>query len=329
MKSNRKFSSTHATRVNVPVLIGLYGPSGGGKTLSAIRLAAGIQRVVKGKVHVIDTESRRSLAYADDFDFEHVSFGEPYCPLDYMNAIEHCIADGAKTIIIDSMSHEHNSTGGVLEQHEAELDRMAGSDYKKRGKMSMLAWAKPKAKRQRLISRILRLEVNLIMCFRAKEKLEMVKGEDPRKLGLMPLGGDEFIYECTTTALLPAGCEGFPEWRPEYPGERLMVKIPKQFRDLLPGKQLSEDIGEAMARWAAGDAATTAPAGPYKFPKGEHAGKTVGDVPIGYLSKLLGMNSVAGKLRELVAAEYDSRESDNSSDGTMSDEEEREAFGDG
>jgi hypothetical protein len=114
--TTRVFEDHEAKRGAVPLLVGLVGPSSGGKTFSALRLATGIQRVTGGDIFVIDTESRRSLHYADQFKFRHVPFPAPFGPLDYLAAIEYCVKRGAKVVIVDSMSHEHEGPGGVLEQ---------------------------------------------------------------------------------------------------------------------------------------------------------------------------------------------------------------------
>ncbi len=247
----RTFESKLATREKTPLLVGLIGPSGTGKTFSALRMADGIRRIVGGDVYMIDTEARRSLHYAELFKFHHVAFGAPFGPMDYLAAIEHCLKNGARTIIVDSMSHEHEGPGGVLEMHAAELARMGGQLSK-----SMLAWQKPKAERRRLINTILTMDCNFIFCFRAKEKLKIVPGKDPTPRGFMPMAGEEFVYELTLKCLLLPGANGVPTIAPEYPDEKMMVKIPGQFRDIFAEPvQLSEDVGEALARWAAGSAA--------------------------------------------------------------------------
>ena len=80
--SDRTFEDKPAVRTATPLLVGLIGPSGSGKTFSALRMATGIQRVSGGEVFVVDTESRRSLHYADKFKFRHVEFHAPFGPLD-------------------------------------------------------------------------------------------------------------------------------------------------------------------------------------------------------------------------------------------------------
>lgn len=244
----RTFSHALAERTAVPLLVGLSGPSGSGKTYSALRLATGMQRVTGGDIFVIDTEARRAAHYADHFRFQHAEFVAPFSPLDYLAVIEHCVKSGAKIIVIDSMSHEHEGPGGVLEWHEREM----GGNHNK----SYLAWVKPKAARRRLLNTILQLGVNLICCFRAKEKLRMVKDKDPEPLGWMPITAPEFMYEMTTSIFLPPDCGGIPEWNPEFPGERATTKLPKQFEALRKRNfPLSENTGEWMAKWAAGGSA--------------------------------------------------------------------------
>lgn len=250
----RTFEDTEARRASVPLMIGLTGPSGGGKTFSALRLATGIQRVTGGDTYVVDTESRRALHYADRFKFRHVPFAAPFGPLDYLQAVEHCARRGAKVVVVDSMSHEHEGPGGVLEMHEAEMQRLGGE------RMTMLAWAKPKAERRRMINSILQLPVSAIFCFRAKEKLKVVRGKEPVPLGYCPIAGEEFVFEMTVNCLLLPKAGGVPAWQSDEIGERATMKLPAQFEALFADRApLSEDIGEAMARWASGGAASSAP----------------------------------------------------------------------
>jgi len=260
---SRTFEDTQATRQRVPVLVGLTGSSGSGKTFSALRLATGIQRVTGGDIGYIDTEARRSLHYADRFKFRHLEFKAPFGPLDYLAAIQHFASKGVRTIVVDSASHEHEGAGGVLEMHEQETDRLAKAWNQSREKVQLTAWAAPKAQRRKLINSILQMDVNAIFCFRAKEKIKVVPGKNPVQLGWMPIAGEEWIYEMTVNCLLyPAG-GGVPVWKTEEPGERQMLKLPAQFESIFSKAQpLSEDIGESLAKWAAGDSAAAQAAKP-------------------------------------------------------------------
>ncbi len=267
----RIFDDQPAEQGKMPLFIGLVGPSGSGKTFSALRLATGFQRLSGGEIYVIDTEARRALAYApkkgdkadgkNTFNFRHLSFGAPFSPLDYLAAVEHCIKQGAKNVIIDSASHEHEGPGGVLEMHAAESKRlMTAWRTNNENAVKMSAWQKPKSDRRRFINTIMQMECNFIFCFRAKEKLKIVKGKDPEQLGYMPIAGDDFIYEMTAKFLLYPGANGFPTLQSDFAGEQAIIKLPNQFRGLFPqSRQFTEDLGVEMAKWAAGSAAPDAP----------------------------------------------------------------------
>lgn len=270
----RAFTDSPAIRSATPLLIGLVGPSGSGKTLSALRLAVGIQRVTRSKIYHIDTEANRALHYAPSvsekafahdfmFEFEHVPFVAPFAPLDYLAAIKHCRAKGAGIVIVDSLSHEHEGPGGVLEIHESEMERLSKAWNTSRDKVNLAAWQKPKSERRKLINAILQMPCNFIFCYRAKEKVKPGKDKQLVNLGWQPIAGEEFIYESTVTCLLHPASGGVPTWNPEEQAEKTMVKLPGQFAGIFEKRQpLSEEIGESLARWAAGGSAPSpAPAG--------------------------------------------------------------------
>lgn len=242
-----------AVREQVPVMVGLMGASGSGKTFSALRLAAGIQRVTGGDICVIDTESRRALHYAEEFRFMHMQFDAPFGPLRYLEAIKAAYEAGARTIVVDSMSHEHEGPGGVLEMHDKEVQRLGGGD-----RHNFPAWAKPKAERRQMINGILQINANFLFCFRAKEKTKPGNEGGKKVLieqGYMPIAGEEFVFEMTMNALLLPGSAGVPVWKSEYPGERAMMKLPRQFiGTMADGRQLDEGIGQSLAEWARGKA---------------------------------------------------------------------------
>lgn len=253
----RNFTHRLATRDKTPLLINLVGSSSSGKTKSALRLADGIHRVFPGKTFVVDTEAGRSLQYADEHAFQHVPFGAPFGPLDYLDVIKYCIDNGATTIIVDSMSHEHEGPGGLLEMQAADLKAMGGQ-MSKQG----LAWQRPKSEHRRMLNTILQFNCNFIFCHRAKQKLDWnAIGPDgkklpPQPLGFMPIGDESWMFEMTMQCLLMPGCKGVPTWSPEMPGEKESIKLPGFFEKVFADSpQLSEDVGEAMARWSAGTSA--------------------------------------------------------------------------
>lgn len=259
----RTFEAKLAVRERVPLLVGLVGPSSSGKTKSALLIAAGIQSVVGGEVYGIDTESRRMAHYAEEHKFQHVEFGAPFGSADYLAAIRHCVGQGAKTVIVDSMSHEHDGPGGMIDFQEKEVDRLGGDDWAKRERVKMLAWQKPKAARRALISGLLQLNANFIFCFRAREKSKPMKINGKTEiveLGFMPIAGEEFLFEMTANCMLPPKSMGVPVWQSEHVGERATMKLPGYLAHAFPkDKAIDEATGRALAVWAAGKPASPHP----------------------------------------------------------------------
>jgi hypothetical protein len=261
----RTFTASPAVRAQVPLLIGIMSPSGGGKTFSALRLATGIQQVFGGDIYGVDTENNRMLHYADQFKFKHVPFGAPFGSLDYLEALRWCSNQGSRITIVDSMTHEHIGEGGYLETAEAVVDRIAGNDYKKREAVKMLGWAKAGPLRQKMIEGIKQLDGAFIFCFRAKEKTKPVRKPDGKTdvvdMGFMPIAGEEWVYEMALNCMLEPRSEGVPTWRSDHVGERMMMKLPVQFKGIFAeSAPLSEDIGRRLAEWAKGG--TSSPAQP-------------------------------------------------------------------
>lgn len=283
------FDIRPATPDHQPIILGLTGPSGSGKTLSALLLAHGVKDVVGGDIGMIDTEGRRGLRYADktrfpDFEFKHLDFQPPFSSDRYAEAIAAMAAAGVKTIIIDSMSHEHEGPGGYLEFHDKELDRMAGTDFKKREKMTFTAWIKPSAARRRLINSFLQVPLNFIFCFRAKEKLKIVSGGAPIPLGWQAIAGEEFVYEMIVRGLLPPGARGTPDWSaPAF--AHGAAKRDDQDRHLFPdGAQITRQMGRDLANAYSGK-------GPAR-PRMEPTGGTTAT------SKAALVDKVKGELKE-------------------------------
>lgn len=245
------FEIRPATPVDTHIRLALAGPAGSGKTVSALRLATGFG----GKIVMIDTENKRALKYAKDFKFDHMDFQPPFNPARYQEAIAAAEKAGAATIIIDSMSHEHEGPGGVLEMADDYLNKKAGDDWKKREALKMSSWIIPKSQRTRLIQfGIQRVNANIILCFRAKDKIEIQKLENnagklvntPVPIGLQPIGGEDFYYEMDVLAALPAGSKGKPDWT--CPAARINDLEGSMIKALHATQQFTEETGKILRR---------------------------------------------------------------------------------
>ncbi len=249
---------TPAVRESVGLWINMIGGTGSGKTFSAMRLASGI--CGDRRFALIDTENRRGLHYADSFKFDHADLRAPFTPDAYADAIVAADKAGYPVIVIDSGSHVWAGDGGMLDRQEAELDRMAGSDYSKRERVKMSAWIKPKMAHKHMVSKMLQVKAHIILCLRAEKKIEMVKKDgklvvqDKQSLtgldGWIPVCDKNLPFEATCSFLLTADRPGIP-----HP-----IKLQEQHKDIFPLDQpIGEDSGKRLAAWAAGGTKAGAP----------------------------------------------------------------------
>lgn len=235
-------------RQQIPLLIGVAGGTGSGKTFSALRLARGL---AGGKPFAgIDTENGRMHHY--DQDFPETQVGEikaPFRPSKYADAIEAAERAGYPVIVVDSMSHEWYGDGGCLDWHD---EIMGGRESK-----NLAAWIEPKKAHKKMVTRLLQLNAHVILCFRAEPKIEVVEkpggGKEyiaKRSLtgldGWIPIAEKNLPYELTCSFLLMADKPGVPQ----------PIKLQEQHRPLVPlDRPLDETVGQALGEWAAGGVA--------------------------------------------------------------------------
>jgi hypothetical protein len=256
------FAFKHAIREQVGLIVGLAGGTGSGKTYSGLTLAKGMAG--SKPFALIDTEAGRSKHYADQFSFDHGDLQPPFRPQAYAEAI--LAADEAKypVIVVDSMSHEWAGEGGILDWQEEEMERMAGDDYKKRESVKMAAWIKPKMDHKRMVQRLLQIRAHLILCFRAEEKVDMVRNKETGRMeivpkvtlsgldGWVPIAEKSLPYELTASFLLLGTAPGVPK----------PIKLQEQHRPFFPAdRPITEEAGRKLAQWAAGTVASAPAAG--------------------------------------------------------------------
>lgn len=191
-----------AEKSQVRLRVALIGPSGSGKSFSALRLAKGMAETMgpDTKIGLIDTEGRRSEYYADEFDFSVLHLHSPFHPERYIEAIETAEDGGFGVIIVDSCSHEWIGEGGILDLK----DKMGGNPF--------TAWKELTPRHNHFLEKIIHSSSHIIATIRGKDAYvleEQEKGgkkrQVPKKVGL---GGEQrtgFEYEFTATFLLDQG----------------------------------------------------------------------------------------------------------------------------
>ncbi|MGN6063806.1 AAA family ATPase [Brevundimonas diminuta] len=238
------FDFKTAVRENVSLLIALAGASGSGKTYSALRLAKGL--APSGKIAFIDTEARRGLHYADQFDFMHADMRPPFRPSNFIEGIRAAEAAGAEVVIIDSFSHEYDGEGGIMDW----ADELAEKGVKSPGN-----WKDPKLAHKKMMNALLQCRASLIFCLRADEKIEIVRENgrtQVKPLGWMPICEKRFMFEMTASFTLTPDKPGQPQFN-------LPHKLQRQHRGMFEeGVPISEDAGRALAEWARGGTAPAA-----------------------------------------------------------------------
>lgn len=249
--NKRSFEAQVPQFANMPLSIGLAGPPGGGKTKSALRLAAGMQRVRPGPVILIDTEARRAVKYArsatnpNGHEFLHVEFEPPFEPKQFLEAIKAQLRHNPAAIIIDSLSDEHEGEGGYLAMHDEDEPKMGGNKW--------AAWSRPSGSRRELVSGFQRIKVPLIFTFRAREKTKQV-GKKIVNIGFQPVAPAEILHALDLVCKLPPNAQGRADWNAATQEESFIIKKPESLlRYLRSGEVLTEDLGEEFARWALGD----------------------------------------------------------------------------
>lgn len=218
-------------------------------------------RIAKGlagdrKFCVIDTEAGRANFYADYFQFDRGDLRAPFNPQSYAAAIMAADAKNYPVIVVDSASHEWAGDGGILDMQEDELERMAGDNWQKREAVKMSSWIKPKSLHKAFLQKLLQVRAHVILCFRAEQKIEMVKEggkmivrekQSPTGLdGWIPICEKNLPFELTASFLLLATAPGVPH----------AIKLPKQLQPFFPdGQVISEASGISLGEWASGKTA--------------------------------------------------------------------------
>ncbi|QIG90661.1 AAA family ATPase [Chryseobacterium sp. POL2] len=215
-------------RQQVKLRLGLSGASGFGKTKSALLLAYGMTQDWS-KIAVIDTENSSASLYSDLGNYNVLDLQAPYSPERYIQAIELCEKSGIEVIIIDSVSHEWNGTGGCLEIHEKLGGRFQD-------------WANVTPRHQAFINKILQSSSHIITTTRRKIDYSLDVGSNGKtqvvKHGTKEITRDGFEYELTINF--------------ELVNENHLAKASKDRTGLFMNKPeflITSEIGQLILKW--------------------------------------------------------------------------------
>ena len=174
-------------RQNVKLRLGISGASGFGKTHSALLLAYGMTQDWS-KIAVIDTENSSASLYSDLGNFNVLDLSAPYSPERYIEAIEVCEKANISVVVIDSITHEWNGSGGCLDIHSKLGGRFQD-------------WSRVTPLHQKFIDKILQSSCHVITTTRRKidYSLDVVGNGRTQvvKHGTKEITRDGFEYELT------------------------------------------------------------------------------------------------------------------------------------
>lgn len=219
-----------ATRKLAKLRVAIFGPSGAGKTMTALRMAKGIG----GKIALIDTERGSASKYAG-----HPTFGFEFDTLilddktlrGYIDAVRAAATAGYDILIIDSLSHGWREL--LLE-----VERLARSKF---GGNTWAAWSEGTPKQMAFIEALINYPGHVIATMRSKTEWSINKTSEGRteviRLGLAPEEGKGIEYEFDLLV----------ELNEDHIGRILKDRSGKYQDQILP--MPDEKFGQELAAW--------------------------------------------------------------------------------
>ena len=243
-----------ATRKQSKLRMTIDGPAGSGKSYTALRFAH--QLAQGGRIAAIDTERGSLSKYAGDapdgvpFEFDVLELAQ-FSPEKYTEAIVAAGKAGYAVLVIDSLSHAWEGTGGALEIKE----RQGGNQY--------TAWRAVTPIHNRMVDAILQSPCHVIATMRSR--MEFVQETDAsgrvsvKKLGLAPIQRPGMEYEFDLVCdmdyahiltVSKSRCSAVADLKMEKPGAEFMRPVMEWLstgaaaRPVLAVKSLDQLIAE-------------------------------------------------------------------------------------
>ncbi len=237
-----------AERLLTNPTIAIMGPTGSGKTMSALKLASGIAKAMGKRFAVIDTENGSASLYSDSFDFDTLNITPPFTTEKYIQAINDAEKGGYCALVCDSITHAWAGEGGLLEQ-KAQLDSRPNTNH-------WTNWNPIKAKDLKFRNAYLHSSIPFFIAT-MRSKMEYMQSEDNgkkkvSKVGMAPVQSDGIEYEFSVVFDLAMNHEA--EVSKDRTGIFSKTKI----------FQITEETGETLSAWRQSGKAKPLPPPPPK-----------------------------------------------------------------
>lgn len=176
-----------AVRSQRKARIALCGPTGSGKTYTALQIA----KELGEPIALIDTERSSAALYSGLVSFDVLDLCI-FSPQNYIQAIHEAADANYPVLVIDSFSHAWTGKEGILQQVDKIAARMKNPN-------SYTAWKEGTPMFQELIDTILDYPGHVIVTMRSKMDYAQDKNSDGRtvikKLGMAPVQREGVEYE--------------------------------------------------------------------------------------------------------------------------------------
>ena len=188
-----RFAFAPAVRATKKLRAALIGPAGSGKTLTALNVTRGLVGQ-GGRIAVIDTERGSASLYAGIHSFDVLNLEPPFALNVFIEAIMAAEHSGYDAVVIDSLSHAWEGSGGALEMVDEASRRTRGNSF--------AAWKDVTPWQRKLVDTILGLGCHVITTMRTKTEYVQEQQERngrtitvPKKVGLAPIQRQGMDYE--------------------------------------------------------------------------------------------------------------------------------------
>jgi hypothetical protein len=183
-----------ATRKQLKLRMAICGPTGAGKTMTALKIASALG----SRIAVIDTENKSASVYVGRPGIPkfQVLELEKLAPRDYVEAITDAENESFDVVIVDSLSHAWQSKDGALAMADRAAKRsQSGNSY--------TAWRDVTPEHDALVDKLLRCRAHLITTMRSKMEYVLEENDrgkkTPRKVGMAPIQRSGMEYEFHVT----------------------------------------------------------------------------------------------------------------------------------
>lgn len=219
------------------VLLGYSGPSGTGKTLSALYTARGMVSKAS-EIGFLDTENGRGSFYSDKLDgqFQYANLNPPFSPDRYGQAIKEFQEAGVKVLVIDSISHEYEGIGG--------LEDIASSLTANGTERKVADWKKAKQEhRVKFMNVLMYADMHIICCIRAREKVKIEDVNGKKEFvpqGMQAVCEKNFLFEMMASVMFSN--EG---------KNQTWIKVPDYLKEAFGtgNTYLGEETGRKIIEW--------------------------------------------------------------------------------